>query len=90
MYGLSAEAASDFGTAMRARSVRKVYYAFVRGFTDTTGDASSPRVRNAQRTMSSCKHCAHASSHTARPWVLPCALTAALSRKPVLWAGGAV
>ncbi|KAF5825533.1 pseudouridine synthase [Dunaliella salina] len=37
VYALSSEAASEFGTAMRARAVHKVYYAFVRGYTDTAG-----------------------------------------------------
>jgi len=37
VYALSSKAASEFGTAMRARAVHKVYYAFVRGYTDTTG-----------------------------------------------------
>lgn len=37
IYGLSKEAAAAFGEVMRARQVHKVYYALVRGFTNSTG-----------------------------------------------------
>lgn len=38
VYALSAEAAAAFGAGMRARRVQKVYYALVRGYTDTCGE----------------------------------------------------